>query len=88
VGFDWHVGGGFGLMAVLFSLIWIAMVVLGLVLLILGIRWLLRQGGGTSQGSGPGPRRADDPLEVLRGRYARGEIDDEEFERRRRILGG
>ena len=28
------------------------------------------------------------PLEILQGRFARGEIDEEEFERKRRLLNG
>jgi uncharacterized membrane protein len=31
---------------------------------------------------------ADDPLEILRRRYAAGEIDDEEYQRRRKTLTG
>jgi len=42
---------------------------------------------GAALGWGPAPR-PDDPLEILRQRYARGEIDDEEYERRRRTLSG
>lgn len=30
--------------------------------------------------------RQDNPLEILKARYARGEIDEEEYERRRREL--
>ena len=63
----------------------------GLILLIvLGIRWLLRQDRAASQGqrgAGSGPP-ADDPLEILRRRYAAGEIDDEEYQRRRKTLTG
>lgn len=36
----------------------------------------------------PGGGRSEDAREVLRRRYARGEIDDEEFEARRRTLQG
>jgi putative membrane protein len=35
----------------------------------------------------PDPR-PHDPLEILRQRYARGEIDEDEYERRRRTLSG
>lgn len=35
--------------------------------------------------SGTG-REPDDPMETLRKRYARGDIDDEEFERQARLL--
>lgn len=33
------------------------------------------------------PTRADDALATLRGRFARGEISEEEFEKTRRLLG-
>ena len=77
--------GGF---AVLVSIVWMAMIIGVLVLGVLAIRWLWIQGGRSGQPPAtPGPR-PDDPLEVLRQRYARGEIDDEEYERRKRTLGG
>ena len=46
--------------------------------LVIGLRWLLGQGR-------PGAR--DEALEILRQRYARGEIDKQEFDARRRDLG-
>ena len=64
---------------------------IGLIILIaLGIRWLLRQERGASQGPGAshGGPPAEDPLEILRRRYAAGEIDDEEYQRRRTTLTG
>lgn len=45
--------------------------------IVLGIRWLAARGGGSS---------SDRALEILRQRYARGEIDREEFEAKRRDL--
>ncbi|MBI4241832.1 MAG: SHOCT domain-containing protein [Candidatus Rokubacteria bacterium] len=51
-----------------------ALVIAGLVL---GIRWLVRQGWEP---------RADPALEILRQRYARGEINREEFEAKKRDL--
>jgi putative membrane protein len=43
------------------------------------IRWLSGSRGSASPGQAP--------LDILRERYARGEIDKEEFEERRRTLG-
>jgi putative membrane protein len=63
-------GFGMMLMMILFWALVIAAVVLG-------IRWLLSQGKGS---------RSDSALEILRERYARGEINKEEFEARRRDL--
>ena len=39
-----------------------------------------------STGYSSPPSHQDTPLEILKARYARGEIDDEEFQRRRREL--
>lgn len=87
-------GYGVSLLGLLFVLIWIAIVALVIAALVLAVRWLWRADQGSrSARSGPGSPavpggRPDDPLEILRARYARGEIDDEEYERRRRTLGG
>jgi len=58
----------------LFVLLFWGLVIAGIVL---GIRWLVRQ----SQDSRP-----DQALEILRQRYARGEIGKEEFEAKRKDL--
>ena len=93
--------GGFGIFAVVSILASIAFWVLIIVALVLGVRWLIRADRNSRlpptpppppspdlvPGHGTGPR-ADDPLEVLRLRYARGEIDDDEFDRRRKTLTG
>lgn len=71
-----------------YALLWLAVVIAAIVLVVLGIRWLLRQGGAASVGGGSAAPRPDDPVEILRQRYAKGEIDDEEFNRRRTMLGG
>jgi putative membrane protein len=71
MGWMWGVWGiGMGLFMLLF---WGAVIV-GIVL---GIRWLISQ-GKTSQ--------SDSALEILRQRYARGEINKEEFEAKKRDL--
>jgi putative membrane protein len=51
-------------------------------LVVLLVRWL---SGGSMAGAGPSSMKA--PLDILRERFARGEIDKDEFEERKRILG-
>jgi putative membrane protein len=51
-------------------------------LAVLLVRWLLRPRAGE-----PSVQPAKTPLDILRERFARGEIDKEEFEERRRVLG-
>ena len=65
---------GWGMMAMMF-LFW----VLFIVGLVVGIRWLVGKGKEQKQ---------DSALEILRQRYARGEINKDEFEARRRDLAG
>jgi len=90
-------GGGLGFAEIVFFVIWLLFVAGIVSLLILAIRWFLRQerGGGAASGAAASPAassapasKASDPLEILRERYARGEVDDEEYERRRKILSG
>ena len=89
---QFEVGSGEWLAVGVSILLWAVGVALVLTLLILAIRWFLRaertSGAPPASppwgSSGAGP----DPLAILRERYARGEIDDEEFERRRKTLAG
>lgn len=67
-------GGMWGLGMMFMMLLFWALVISAVVL---GIRWL------SSQGREP---RSDTALEILRQRYARGEIDKEEFDARRKDL--
>jgi putative membrane protein len=69
--FMWGVGG---LVMMLMMLVFWGLVIAGLVL---GVRWLAGQGH---------PTRRDEALEILRQRYARGDIDKQEFETRKRDL--
>jgi putative membrane protein len=66
--------GIWGLGMMLFMLLFWGLIIVGVVL---GIRWLLNQGKES---------RSDSALDILRQRYARGEINKEEFEARKRDL--
>jgi putative membrane protein len=61
----------------LFMIVWLAILVAVIVLL---VRWL----GGGSFGVGSPPRT---PREILDERFAKGEIDHEEYDKRRKTLG-
>jgi len=73
-------GAGMGWLGpILMAVFWMAVIV-GIVFL---IRWLvIATIGGRRKGD-----EEDSPLEILRRRYARGEIDKEEFEEKKRDLG-
>jgi putative membrane protein len=60
-------------------LIWLLILILFLLLIggaVAVVVWFVAQG---SRGGSRGPERQDQALEILRQRYARGEIDREEF---------
>ena len=80
--------GGVGIFAIVATLVGLAFWGLVIVALVLGVRWLLRQNRQDRYTPPPAGTAAEDPLEVLRHRYARGEIDEEEYERRRKTLAG
>ncbi len=52
------------------------------ILIIVGIVLLIR----ACANRGNGPTSSESPLEILRKRYANGDISEEEFERRRKVL--
>ena len=66
--------GAWGIGMMLIMLAFWGVVIVGLVL---GIRWLVSQGKES---------RSDSALEILRQRYARGEINKDEFEAKKRDL--
>jgi putative membrane protein len=61
----------------------IAFIAVVVVVIVLLVRWLGGPGHGGALHSPPGRT----PLDILKERFARGEIDKEEFEDRRRVLG-
>jgi putative membrane protein len=74
-GYDYGWGMGFGMISVV--LFWI-LVILGIVVL---VKWI------SSASSGPGRTTEKTALEILKERYARGEIGREEFEQMKRDIG-
>jgi len=70
----WGVWGAWGFGMLLFMLVFWGLIIAGLVV---GLRWLVIQGRES---------RSDAAMDMLRQRYARGEIDREEFEARKRDL--
>lgn len=81
---DWGPGmmmpfGAYGLMGwIMMILFWGVVVMAGVAL----VRWMLRGGGPAAEG--PGGNRA---LDILKERYARGEIDKAQFEQMKRDIG-
>ncbi len=72
-------GSGMGMWMILWWLIGLAV----LVLAVLGIIWLVRKQGGSAAAQ---PSRQGAAEEVLRRRYATGELDEEEYLRRLAVL--
>ncbi|OFW58722.1 MAG: hypothetical protein A2133_07890 [Actinobacteria bacterium RBG_16_64_13] len=84
-------GGGFGMGAemVIWAVIWLAMlafIVAGIVLLVRGAGHRDNSQAGTTQGPPPGDTQGRTPLRILEERYAGGEIDREEFLKRKADL--
>jgi len=72
-------GAGWGIFGAFHMLLWWVLVILGIVVL---VKWLFS--GSSSQSRGTDNRA----LEILKERYARGEIGKDEFDQKRRDLSG
>jgi putative membrane protein len=85
-GYGW--GHEPGMMGWGFGMGWLGLVMMGLfwilviVMIIFLIRWLLTSGGPRGRDS----QVEDSALEILKKRYARGEINREEFEEKKKDL--
>ncbi len=80
-GYGWGMMGGFG-----FPFFGGLMMLIFWVLIIVGVVWLIQAlaRGGQSPFS---PPSYESPLDILRARYARGEITKDQFDQMRRDLG-
>jgi len=76
-------GGWYGM--IFGPLLMILVLAVVIAAIVLAVRWL----GGPWQGAGPPhyPPAGRTPADILKERFARGEIDKDEFEERRRLLG-
>ena len=72
-------GWGMGIFGILFMFIFWGLVILGVVFL---VKWIF----GSSRKKDQGLSASSNAMEILKERYARGEIDKEEFEARKRDL--
>jgi putative membrane protein len=72
-------GWGWGVFGALHMVLWWVLIILGIVVL---IKWL------SASGSRPERDTGNRALEVLKERYARGEIGKDEFEQKKRDLSG
>ncbi len=73
-------GGGWMFFGPLMMIVFVAAIV---AVVVLTVRWL----GGTGHVAAPHPPPGRTPFDILKERFARGEIAKAEFEERRRTLG-
>ena len=78
-----YYGYGMGAFGWIGMLLFWALIIIGIVYL---VRHLNLQNSGQEAGKRSSSRETDSAMEILRERFARGEIDKEEFEERRRGL--
>ena len=76
MGYGWH-GWFFG------PIMMIVFIAVAVVVVVTLVRWF----GGQGHSPPPYSPPMKTPLDILKERFARGEIDKEEFEERRRLLG-
>lgn len=81
---NWGEFGGWGMgFGFLFMLLFWTLIILGIVAI---IRWLMQESQDRPEQGGHARPGNKTPLEIVQERYARGEIDREEYERKKRDL--
>ena len=83
-GYGHHMMWGGGWFGWIFGPLMMVLVIGGIIALVVV---LMRNLGGSAHPTTAHPARPD-PLDILKERYARGEIDHDEYEKRRQVLGG
>lgn len=71
--------GGWGIIGMIFMFIFWALLITGIILLVV---WLVRRGSYTDRDLS----RKNNAIDILKERYARGEINKEDFERMKRDI--
>lgn len=79
MGIHWFDGSGIWLVGIIPMLLWAVLLVLGIILMV-------RLIGRNSANQPPPPWGAESAEDVLRRRFAAGEIDEEEYRRRLEVL--
>jgi putative membrane protein len=82
-------GMGPGMMGWGYGMGWFGLIIMGIfwIAVIVGIIFLIRWISVSTRVKDHRPTSEDSPLEILKRRYARGEINKEEFETKKRDLG-
>jgi putative membrane protein len=73
---NWGYGGW--LMGIINIIFWVAVII--------GIFYLIKFLSSSSKQGGQETKRADSAMDILRERYAKGEINKEEFEEKKKLL--
>ena len=74
----WGSGWGWGMIGAMHMVLWWVLIILGIAVL---AKWLISSGARDGRSTG------GNALEILKERYARGEIGKDEFEQKKRDLG-
>lgn len=82
-GYGPHMMWGDGWAGWIFGPLMMLLVIAGIVAAVVIVARSVSHSGHGSHGPEPGPA----PLDILKQRFARGEIDKDEYEERRRVLG-